>query len=121
MAYSRDLKIRVVEAAEQGEYTQPELATLFKVSQSSVEKWLSQYRQGETFESQTHRCGRTRALSKSDVHKEIRKAVSARPDATLGELCEQVKRVRGVKSTKSMMCRELKRLGLRRKKDLRSE
>ncbi len=121
MAYSRDLKMRVVEAAEEGEYTQPELATLFKVSQSSVEKWVSQYRQGKTFESQTHRCGRTRVLSKAEVQTEIRKAVQARPDATLGELCEQVKRARGVKSTQSMMCRELKRLGLRRKKDLHGE
>jgi transposase len=46
----------------------------------------------------------------------IRAAVKAQPDATLQELCEVVEKEKKIKSDPSMMCRELARLKLGRKK-----
>ncbi len=46
----------------------------------------------------------------------IRAAVKAQPDATLQELCERVEQATQIQSDPSMMCRELARLKLPRKK-----
>jgi len=46
----------------------------------------------------------------------IRAAVKAQPDATLQELCERVEEQTGIQSDRSMMCREVARLKLPRKK-----
>jgi transposase len=46
----------------------------------------------------------------------LRGAVKAQPDATLQELCEYVEKETQLKSDPSMMCRELVRLKLPRKK-----
>jgi transposase len=46
----------------------------------------------------------------------IRDAVKAQPDATLQELCERVEQDTTIQSDPSMMCRELARLKLPRKK-----
>ena len=46
----------------------------------------------------------------------IRAAVKAQPDATLQELCERVEQATQIESDPSMMCRELARLKLPRKK-----
>jgi len=42
--------------------------------------------------------------------------VKAQPDATLQELCERVEQATHIQSDPSMMCRELTRLKLPRKK-----
>ena len=42
--------------------------------------------------------------------------VARQPDITLNELCDRIAKVSGVESSPSMMCRELQRLNLRRKK-----
>jgi transposase len=48
----------------------------------------------------------------------IRAAVKAQPDATLQELCELVEKETKVRSSSSMLYRELVRLKLPRKKSL---
>lgn len=117
MAYSQDLRERAVAAVEAGDYTQAEVAGIFGVSLSSLEKWLKQKRTTGSLALRTHECGRERTLGTPEIEVVIRVAVAAQPDVTLDELCEQVKAKTQVVARPSMMCRELAVLGLRRKKD----
>lgn len=48
----------------------------------------------------------------------VQTEVGMQPDATLDELCDRVGAKTGVTASRSVMCRELQRLGLRRKKIL---
>jgi putative transposase len=115
MAYSVDLRERAVAAVERGDHTQAEVAELFGVSQSTLEKWLHQWRTTGVLALETDRCGRRRVLA--GVEEVVQAEVKAQPDATLDELCERVSAKTGVAASRSVMCRELQRLGLRRKKD----
>ena len=61
-----------------------------------------------------HGGGPSRKLAAAEAV--IRAAVKAQPDTTLQELCERVEEETGIQSDRSMMCRELARLKLPRKK-----
>lgn len=102
-------------SVERGEYTQAEVAELFGISLSTLEKWLKQYRHTGTLALQTQHCGRLRRLSSQ--HALIKDALGSQPDMTLDELCEQVAQQSGLASSRSMMCREVNRLEMWRKKD----
>lgn len=119
MAYSQDLRERAVTAVERGEHTQAQVAQVFGVSVSTLEKWLKQKRLTGSLALQTDRCGPRRRLDTAEAEGVIRAAVAAQPDATLDELCERVQAKTTLKLvvSRSMMCRELAALGLRRKKD----
>jgi transposase len=79
-----------------------------------VEKVLRRWRERSSAAALPHGGGPKRALK--DEAEVIRAAVAAQPDATLKELCEGVEQAGGAQSTPSMMCRELQRLALPRKK-----
>lgn len=118
MAYSQDLRERAVAAAERGEHTQEEVAEIFAVSLSSLEKWLKQKRGTGSLALRTDQCGRRRTLGTPEAETVIRAAVAAQPDVTLDELCERISVKIKLVASASMLCRELAVLGLRRKKML---
>ena len=113
-AYSQDVRGRVIANAETGKQTQGSIAATFGVSLSTVEKWLHRKREAgqETALPQTH--GPSSTLLDCDAF--IRAEIKQQPDSTLVELCARVAAVKGVRASHSMMCRELQRLQLRRKK-----
>jgi transposase len=113
-AYSTDLRERVVASVESGECNIPEAARRYKVSEPSIERWLGRKRATGSSAPLPHAGGVPRKLANAAAV--IRAAVKAQPDATLQELCERVKRETKIKSDPSMMCRELARLKLPRKK-----
>jgi transposase len=113
-AYSTDLRERVVASVESGECNIPEAARRYKVSEPSIERWLAQYRKTGTCAPLPYAGGRSRKLARAEAA--IRGAVKAQADATLQELCEAVKKETKIKSSSSMMQRELVRLKLPRKK-----
>ena len=112
--YSQDLRERIIAALEADEQTQLEVAEQFGVSLSTVEKLWKRWRETGSCAALPHAGGRSRAL-KGDPER-IRVEVTHQRDATLGELCERVEQAGGAASTPSMMCRELQRLELPRKK-----
>jgi len=116
MAYSADMRVRAVMMVEGGDYTQTEVAELFSVSLSTLEKWLKQYRRTGQVALQTQHCGRHRRLSSQQSV--IERELVNQPDLTLDELCERVAQHSGLASSRSMMCREVNRLELWRKKDV---
>ena len=117
MAYSQDLRERAVAVADRGEHTQAEVAELFGVSLSALEKWLKQKRRSGNLTLRTNQCGRRRMLGTAEAERVIRDAVALQPDATLDELCERLNAKTQIVASPSTMCRALAELGLRRKKD----
>ena len=113
-AYSNDLRKRVVESVESSECNIPEAARRYKVSEASIERWVARQRKTGTCAPWPHAGGPTRKLATAEAA--IRAAVKAQPDATLQELCEAVEKETKIKSSSSMMQRELVRLKLPRKK-----
>ena len=113
-AYSIDLRERVVASVENGECNIPAAARRYKISEPTIERWLARKRRTGNVAPVGHAGGPSRKLAAAEAV--IRAAVKAQPDATLEELCERVKKETGIQSDRSMMCRELARLKLPRKK-----
>lgn len=113
-AYSQDLRECIIGALEAGDDPQGAIAETFGVSRSFVEKLWRRWREQDNCAALPHGGGRRRTLAGDEAH--IRQEVARQPDATLAELCERVERAGGARSSPSMMCRELQRLELPRKK-----
>ena len=112
--YSQDLRRRVIAASKSGKQTQAEIAETFGVHLSTVEKWWRRWRTTRTVAALPQAHGPRRALR--DCATFLRAEVKRQPDATLAELCARVAEATGVSASPSMMCRELRRLRLPRKK-----
>src|SRR5574341_1294779 len=113
-SYSQDLRQRIVEALEADEQTQPEIADRFGVSVSFVEKLWHRWRKTGSCVALPHAGGRRRALANDQGR--IREEIARQSDVSLTELCQRVAQSGGATASASMMCRELKRLKLSRKK-----
>jgi transposase len=113
-AYSQDLRERVIAAVEAGQHTRPAIAATFKVSESTIDKWVKRWRDTGSVAALAFAGGRQRTLK--DCTTMIRTEVKRQPDVTLAELCERVAAQTGVSATRSMMSRELRLLALPRKK-----
>jgi len=112
--YSNDLRERVIAALEAGLESQAEIAETFGVSLSTVEKWWRCRRETGQRTALPHAGGEQRELQGCSAF--LRAAVKKQPDITLEELCARVAEAEGVQASSSMMCRELQRLRLPRKK-----
>lgn len=114
-AYSLDLRERVVRASEQSGATQAEIAARFAVGQTFVKKMLRQKRETGSLERLPQRAGAKKVLSDSQ-REWLAQQVKATPDATLGELQEQLEQEKNVRISQATVCRELQALRLVRKK-----
>ncbi len=106
MPYSNDLRRKLLEAWQQWDGTQRELAQLFGVSRSYLQKVLRRWRQTGDMAAPTYRHGPVSRLEAA----RLARLVATRPDATLAEMGAQL----GV--SPSVVCRALQQLGLRLKK-----
>ena len=112
--YSQDLRERVLAAVEEDEHSQAQTVKTFKISPSTLEKWLRRKRDTGSCAALPHAGGRIRTLQ--DCAALLRAEIKKQPDLTLEELCLRVAQVHGLQVSPSMMCRELQRLKLPRKK-----
>ena len=85
MAYSKDLRIRLVRAYENGEGTIRELARVFQVGKSTVEQWLKRYKETGDVECLPYRGGPTPKLNAQALEK-IREIVEKQNDLTDEEI-----------------------------------
>ena len=115
MAYSTDLREKIVRAYDEGLGSQRKIAEMFGVSRSFVEKLLHRRRTIGDIAALPHGGGRT-ALCQHKEHNLVRRLIEQQPDATLDELCEAVAGKRRVRVSRPTMSRLLQRLGLPRKK-----
>jgi transposase len=113
-AYSQDLRDRIIAALEAHTTTREGIARTFRVSRSFVQKLWRRWQETGRSAARPHGGGHPRALADDEAR--IRTEVAQQSDATLAELCERVEQAGGATSSPSMMCRELQRLNLPRKK-----
>jgi len=112
--YSQDLRDRVIDAVEQEGMSRRAAARLFKVSPSTVVKWIDLYRRTERREPSRVRGHRPSAL---EPHVEFLKAARAeKADTTLEALSRRLLAERGVKADTSMLSRFFRRIGVTFKK-----
>jgi len=116
LAYSLDLRKRVVSAYEAGEATIAEIAKRFSVGETFVKKMLRQKREVDCLERLPHRAGAKKCLSKAD-RKWLAKQIKERSDSTLQELQEKLFSERNKQASLATICRELKALRLPQKKN----
>lgn len=109
--YSMDLRERVLEAYDNGEGTQEELAQTFRVSTRWIQKLLAQRRQTGAINPRPHGGGRPATVSGERVE-QLREALRSKPDATLSELREAL----GLGGSIMGVFRALKRHRITRKK-----
>src|SRR5437764_14622103 len=115
MAYSTDLRQKIVRAYDEQLGSQRAIAELFGVSRSFVEKLLARRRLTGEIAPLPHGGGRQPHCAARDI-KLVQQHIKEQPDATLSEVCHKVHQEHGTLVSHSAMSRLLKRLGLPRKK-----
>jgi putative transposase len=115
MAYSFDLRKRIVDAVERGDQTKREIARLFGVNESFIYKLIRQKRERGDIAPLPHGGGASAKLTEADLLTLI-DLVAETPDATLEELRQQMKKKVGVEVSLSTICRALQAVELTLKK-----
>lgn len=113
-AYSLDLRQRICAACDEQEQTREEVADLFAVSRSFLQKLL-RLRQSGSIAPKPRAGGFKPRLGQMD-QRLLRNAVKSKPDSTLAELCAALVNAGGASVSEPTMCRTLKTLRLRLKK-----
>jgi len=115
VAYSLDLRERIVEAVERQIGSKRKIADFFGVHESFIYKLLRQKRERGDIAALPHGGGAQAKLS-DEQQQMLPALVRAMPDATLDELRVQLKKKTRVEVSLSTICRGLQALGLSRKK-----
>jgi putative transposase len=115
--YSTDLRLRVVQAYENHEGSMRQLAARFRLSLSCVRDLLSRYRLTGDVPPKPHGGGYPAKLDVTRLAV-VRTAVEYQPDATLQELCDNLRMTAQLTVSLATMSRGLAKLGLPRKKNL---
>ena len=113
-AYSEDLRRKIANAVERGMF-KSEVARLFGVSLSSVQRYARMVREGRPL------APRKAPGKRSKIDERARRLLEAdlkeRPAATLAQRCWFLERIAGVRVSQSTISRMLKRLSWTCKKD----
>ncbi len=116
-AYSLDLRQRVLEATLSREHTIAEVAEVFGVGTTFVNKMRRLHREGADLAPRPHGGGQKARLSPAH-HKLLRAEVRRRNDATLWELRSHLADRAQVEVSIPTLGRVLQHLGLERKKSV---
>ncbi len=114
-SYSIDLRKKVVEAYKEGNTSLSRVANNFKISITSVKRYLKLDREKGDLSPIMGKQGRPGKIDEIG-YKEIQKIIKKRPTITLMELSEIYYKKRKVKACKSVLSRACMKLNLRRKK-----
>ncbi len=116
VAYSTDLRTRVIDAWDAKEGTQRQLAERFRVSLSFVKRVLHRYR------TSAQRAAKPRGATLAPTINDealalLQSLIVDKPDSLLEQLCEQLEQRMQIKVSKPTMCRAVQRLQMPRKKN----
>lgn len=117
-AYSRDLRVRVVAAFDEGA-TYVDVAEQFKVSISSVERWVKERDREGRLEQRGHAGGAPRALN-AEQRAVLAELHGPNCDQTYAELIERLEARIGKRISTATLSRELSEMGFSRKKNAKS-
>ena len=112
-AYSQDLRQRILQTVDEGK-TQAQAASLFKVSETTVKRYVRQRREKGHVRPKPipGRPPRKRAPLEAQLQPQLEK----QPDATLQEHCDTWEAKAGIKVSISTMSRAIEHLKWTRKK-----
>ena len=113
--YPKELRVRVVAAIEQGEFTRSEIASLFNVGVTFIKKMLRLHRAGQDLAPRQGEVPKPRVLQAPELAW-LRTEVAQHPDATLAELQTMLAAQGDVTASVPTLCRALQQLALPRKK-----
>jgi transposase len=114
MAYSQDLRDRVIDAVVRDGMSRRAAAARFEVSESSAIKWVQRW---ERKSSRTPAKLGGYLRPKLEPHRAFLEALrTEKSDITLQALCDRLLAERGVKVDTSMMSRFFRRIGVTLKK-----
>ena len=116
-AYSVDLRQKVLDAHNQQEGSQRQLAKRFRVSLSFVQNLLKRFKSNGTVEPRAHGGGQSAKLS-PEQEAVLATLVEEDNDAILVELCDRLEQRVGVRISRATMGRIVQKLKLTRKKKL---
>jgi transposase len=112
MAYSKDLRVRLIRSVEQGRSARSQ-SKVFQVSASTAVKWMQAFRAEGQEAPKPRGGGRTSPLD-AEVHW-LKARIVEKPDITLSELCSELA-ARGIGTSKSAVSRFFERFGISFKK-----
>jgi transposase len=115
-AYSVDLRQKIIDAHNQQEGSQRQLAKRFRVSLTFIENLLKRYRTDGTVEPRAHGGGQVAKLS-PEQETVLASLVEEDNDAILVELCDRLQQRVGVRVSRATMGRIVQKLKLSRKKN----
>lgn len=118
-AYSIDLRQKIIEAYENQEGSQRQLAKRFKVSLSFLQKLFKQYR--ETRQIAPRSRGKGFIPKLAQYTNTVEKLIAEKNDATLKELQESLEKEIGIKLHPSNICRFLQNRKLTLKKNAKTQ
>jgi transposase len=113
--YSNDLRRRIVEVYESGEYPQDEVAELLGACTATIRNLLRRKSEAGSPDAFPHAGGRVPTLAEEE-RKQVPALVTAHDDATLAELGTLAAQQVNKNLSPSSLCRLLQALGLPRKK-----
>ena len=111
------IRASVVAAYVEGKGSYVELATLFKVGNASLRRWVSSFRATGKFEARPCGGGRARKVSDDELPA-LLAFVKEKPDRKVIELTAAWRQRTGTELSRSAMLRALHRAGLSFKKSL---
>lgn len=114
--YSVDLRQKIMDAHNQQEGSQRQLAKRFRVSLTFIESLLKRYRTDGTVEPRAHGGGRSAKLN-PEQEAVLATLIEEDNDAILVELCERLEQRVGVRISRATMGRIVQKLKLTRKKN----
>ncbi len=112
-AYSLDLRVRVLQAVDEGVDTRKEIAEVFGVTTRWIRKLVQQHRETGSIKPLPHGGGRQPKFTSERLER-LKKLVEKKPAATLAELRKSSR----VPCCNMTVSRALKQLGYMRKKRL---
>lgn len=115
MAYHIELRTKAIQAYEEGEGSQEEIASLLQISLSTFKRWLAMSRKGQPLQPMTGNCGRPKKID--DVGEAtIQSLIRNNPSITLSELSAAYYKKHKTIVGRSVLSRTLQKLNLRYKK-----
>jgi transposase len=105
--YSKDLRVRAVEAVERG-IPRKDVVETFSISLTTLKRWLRKRREGQDLSPGTSTGRKRLILADDEERRALWEQLEANDDATLTEHCQMWEERRGVRVSPSAMSRAIR-------------
>jgi transposase len=105
--YSKDLRVRAVEAVERG-IPRKDVVETFSISLTTLKRWLKKRREGEDLSPGTSTGRKRRILATLEEKEALWRQLEENDDATLERHCELWEEKRGLRVSLSAMSRAIR-------------